>query len=230
MTTKQPERKQGRIRQIIRVYGQTMKVDSTAIWVALLGGFVALGTGLAIGLITDARNPWNIGLWVFTGVLSGLLVFMIIMTRRAERAAFKQLEGKPGAVGAVIDSSRKRGWRNKSTPVTINPKTMDAVYRMVGKPGVVLIGEGSQRVERLLDDEARKYLRAAPGVRIHKLLVLHDGSGIKLAKLLKTVQKLPRQLRRREVTLVANRLDALVTSMPIPKGIDPTKVRAPKPR
>lgn len=230
MTNKQPERKQGRIRQIIRVYGQTMKVDSTALWVSLLGGLIALGIGIAIGLVTDARNPWNIALWAFTGTLSGLLVFMLIMTRRAERAAFSQLEGKPGAVGAVIDSSRRRGWRNKSAPVAINPKTFDAVYRMVGKPGVVLIGEGSQRVIRLLDDEARKYLRAAPGVKIHKLLVLHDGSGIKLSKLLKTVTKLPRQLRRREVTLVANRLDALVTALPIPKGIDPTKVRAPKPR
>jgi hypothetical protein len=230
VTSKQPERKQGRIRQIIRVYGQTMKVDSLAIWVALLGALIALGVGLAIGFVTDARNPWNIALWAFTGVLSGLLVFMIIMTRRAERAAFNQLEGKPGAVGAVIDSSRRRGWRNKSTPVAINPKSFDAVYRMVGKPGIVLIGEGSQRVSRLLDDEARKYNRAAPGVKIHKLLVLHDGTGIKLSKLLKTVHKLERQLRRREVTLVANRLDALITSMPIPKGIDPTKVRAPKPR
>ena len=230
MTSKQPARKEGRIRQIIRVYRQTMKVDSTALWVALLGALIALGIGITIGFVTDARNPWNIGLWAFTGVLSGLLVFMIIMTRRAERAAFNQLEGKPGAVGAVIDSSRRRGWRNKATPVAINPKTMDAVYRMVGKPGVVLVGEGSQRVVRLIDDEARKYLRAAPGVKVHKLLVLHDGSGIKLAKLLKTVHKLPKQLRRREVTLVANRLDALVTAMPIPKGIDPTKVRAPKPR
>jgi hypothetical protein len=84
-------------------------------------------------------------------------------------------------------------------------------------------------VQQMLDDEARRISRSAPGVAIHKLRVAIDG-GVRLYELLKTVYKLKKSLTRSEVSAVANRLDALASSsaMPIPKGIDPMKVRPPK--
>ena len=102
---------------------------------------------------------------------------------------------------------------------------------MIGKPGVVLIAEGSSaRVQQMLDDESKKASRAVPGAAVHKVRVTVDDSGVRLYRLLKHVYKLPKSLRRGEVTAVANRLDALgaQASPPIPKGIDPNKVRAPK--
>ena len=77
--------------------------------------------------------------------------------------------------------------------------------------------------------ESRKISRAVPGVTVHKLKVNVE-HGIRLYELLKTVYKLKKSLNRSEVSAVANRLDALAGSsaLPIPKGIDPMKVRPPK--
>jgi hypothetical protein len=57
-----------------------------------------------------------------------------------------------------------------------------------------------------------------------------DQGGIRLHALLKSVYKLEKSINRSEVTAVSNRLAALSgnTALPIPKGIDPNKLRAPK--
>lgn len=116
-------------------------------------------------------------------------------------------------------------------PVAINGKTKDAIYRMVGPAGVVLIAEGhGARLKQMLDDEARKVQRVAPGATVHRLQLSVDDRGVRLHALLKTVYKLKRTMTRAEVTAVMNRLEALGSgpALPIPKGIDPAKVRAPK--
>jgi hypothetical protein len=155
---------------------------------------------------------------------------MIIMSRRAERSAYKQIEGQVGAVSAVLNSQIRRSWRANPAPIAINPKSREAVYRMIGKPGVVLIGEGQgARITQMLQDEARKIQKIAPGVTIHQLKVTTDDTGVRIYNLLKTAYKLKKSLSRAEVTAVANRVESLGGfSMPIPKGIDPMRVRPPK--
>lgn len=220
----------GRFRQLLQVYKITAKSDPSSAWIAALGFLGALGVGLLAGYLFDPGNPWSMVLWGLTGTTSGLLIAMIIMSKRAERNAYMRIEGQPGAVGAVLDSQIRRSWRANPMPVAINGKTKEAVYRMVGPAGVVLIAEGSgARVSQMLDDEARKINRAAPGATVHKLKVSQE-NGIRLHALLKTVYKLGKTMNRSEVTAVTNRLEALGAGagLPIPKGIDPTKVRAPK--
>ena len=156
---------------------------------------------------------------------------MIIMSRRAEKAAYNQIEGQAGAVGAVLDSQIRRGWRASSMPIAVSPKTREAVYRMIGAAGVVLIAEGdSAKLSQMLDDEARKIHRAVPGVAIQKVRVNLSDNGVRLHALLKTVYKLPKAINRSEITAVANRLDSLAgaSAVAIPKGIDPMRARAPK--
>jgi hypothetical protein len=102
---------------------------------------------------------------------------------------------------------------------------------MIGPAGVVLIGEGSSsRVQQMLEDESRKVSRTVPGVTVHKLRVNADQGGIRLHALLKNVYKLKKSINRAEVSAVSNRLAALAGNgaLPIPKGIDPNKLRAPK--
>ncbi len=224
------EKEPGRMRQLWRVYKVTAKNDPSSAWVALLGFLLAVAAGLLIGFFLGGGNPWSLTLWIITGTTSGLLIAMIIMSRRAERSAYKQIEGQAGAVSAVLNSQIRRSWRATPTPVAINAKSREAVYRMIGKPGVVLIGEGgTARVGQMLQDEARKIQRIAPGVTIHQLKVTTDDSGVRIYDLLKTVYKLKKSLSRAEVTAVANRIESLGGfSMPIPKGIDPMKVRPPK--
>lgn len=221
----------GRFRQLLRVYRITAKSDPSSAWMALLGFLLALGTGLLLGFLFNAGNGWGIALWGITGATSGLLVAMIIMSKRAERNAYMRIEGQPGAAGAVLDSQIKRSWRASPMPVAINSKTKEAIYRMVGPAGVVLIGEGQgARLQQMLEDETRKVQRVAPGVTTHKVRLTLDDSGVRLHNLLKTVYKLKKSMTRAEVSAVSNRLSSLGSgsALPIPKGIDPMKVRAPK--
>lgn len=220
----------GRLRQLLRVYKITAKNDPTALWLAILGFLLVLGASFLIGFLVNGLGTLGFWLWIATGVLSAALTFMIVMSRRAERNAYIQIEGQAGAVGAVLDSQIRRSWRASPMPIAVNPKSRDAVYRMIGPAGVVLIGEGpSSRVQQMLDDESRRIARSAPGVQIHKVRVAIDG-GVRLYELLKTVYKLKKSLTRSEVSAVANRLDSLAgaSALPIPKGIDPMRARAPK--
>jgi hypothetical protein len=218
------------MRQLLRVYKITAKNDPTALWLSILGFLLVLGASFLIGFLVNGFGTLGFWLWIVTGVLSAALTFMIVMSRRAERNAYIQIEGQAGAVGAVLDSQIRRTWRTSPMPIAVNPKSREAVYRMIGPAGVVLIGEGSSaRVQQMLDDESRRIARSAPGVQIHKVRVNVD-SGVRLYALLKTVYKLKKSLTRSEVSAVANRLDSLAGSsaLPIPKGIDPMRVRPPK--
>lgn len=225
------DKKPGRMRQLWRIYKITAKNDPTSVWLALLGLLVSIAVGLAIAFLTSSPSSFAFWLWPITGTTTGILVAMIVMSRRAEKNAYMQIEGQAGAVGAVMDSQIRRRWSAQSTPIAVNAKTREAVYRMIGPAGVVLIGEGSSpRVTQMLEDEGRKVQRAVPGVTVHKIKVNVDHGGIRLHMLLKTVYKLKKALNRSEVSAVLNRLSALSNSaaLPIPKGIDPNRIRAPK--
>jgi hypothetical protein len=214
----------------MRVYKITAKNDPTALWLSILGFLLVLGASFLIGFLVNGFGTLGFWLWIATGVISAALTFMIVMSRRAERNAYVQIEGQAGAVGAVLDSQIRKSWRASPMPIAVNPKSRDAVYRMIGPAGVVLIGEGpSVRVQQMLEDESRRIARSAPGVQVHKVRVAIDG-GVRLYELLKTVYKLKKSLTRSEVSAVANRLDSLAssTALPIPKGIDPMRARPPK--
>jgi Domain of unknown function (DUF4191) len=160
---------------------------------------------------------------------------MIILGRRAERAAYGQIAGKPGAVGAVLKSSLPRGWTGSEMPVAVSPKTQDAVYRAVGRGGIVLIGEGPKtRTQRMLDEERRRVSRILPNVPVSFLHVGPDVDSIPLHKLSKRVGKLKKSLNKAEVHAVVNRVSSLSRGgkgiLPIPKGMDPLKARAQRPR
>src|SRR5690625_1927251 len=132
----------GRIRQMIQVYQNTRKYDRNLPWVMLacFVGHILVAVALAALLSRDSVIGWIT--WPLTGVLAGLLVALIVLGRRAEKVAYDQLSGQPGAVGAVINSALKRSWRGSETPVALT-RQYDAVYRVIGRGGVVLIAEGS---------------------------------------------------------------------------------------
>lgn len=216
----------GRVAQLLKIYKMTMASDKTAIWWALM----ALGIGVLAGTIMGATvgQATTVGfvVWIVTGTIMGVLAGLIVMSRKAERAAYAQIEGQPGAVSAVLRTALKRGWRGSEMPIAVN-RNQDAVYRAIGPAGVVLIGEGVRtRVQPMLEDERKKVQRAVPGVEVKFIWVTQDAEGTRLMKLSSTLLKLKRVLNRNEVSAVDKRLSALVTSMPIPKGIDPKRMRA----
>jgi hypothetical protein len=216
-----------------QVFQMTRRYDSTAVWWMALAFVAPIAVGLVVGFILSAGSPFGFVLWIVAGVLGGVLLFLIVLGRRAEKAAYSQIEGQPGAVGAVLKSSLRRGWTASEMPVAVSPKTQDAVYRAVGTGGVVLIGEGPKtRTQKMLEEERRRVTRVLPNVAINFLHVGPDPDAVPLHKLAAKMARFKRSLTKAEIYAVSNRLSSLNknTTLPIPKGVDPLKARAPRPR
>ncbi|MGN6761301.1 MAG: DUF4191 domain-containing protein, partial [Leifsonia sp.] len=187
--------------------------------------------GVLVAVMISGGNVFTMVMWILAGVLAGVLFALIILGRRAERAAYSQIEGQPGAVGAVLRSSLKRSWRGSEMPVAVNGKTQDAVYRATGRGGVVLISEGPKtRTQRMLDEERRKVNRILPNVPVTIISVGPDADSVPLHKVPRRLSKIKPTHTKAEVLAISNRLQSIESQMPIPKGVDPMKVRAQRSR
>jgi Domain of unknown function (DUF4191) len=216
----------GRFKQLLTVYKMTIKADKTAIWWALLAVGIGAVVGVVLGATVGSATAAGFSVWITTTTLLGILSGLIVLSRKAEKAAYAQIEGQAGAVSAVLRSALRRGWRGSEIPIAVN-RNQDAVYRAIGPAGVVLIGEGARsRVQPMLEDERRKVQRAVPGVEVKFIWVTGDAEATKLVKVPSALLKFKRVLNRNEVAVVDKRLSALSTSLPIPKGIDPKRMRA----
>lgn len=214
-----------------QVFQMTRRYDRHIVWMVVTLLVAPLALGIVLGVSLSSGNGFLIVIWSLAGLLLGLLLALIVLGRRAERAAYSQIEGQPGAVGAVIKSVLRRGWIASEMPVAINPKTQDAIYRAVGRGGIVLIAEGPQaRTQRLADDEKRKTGKVAPNVPISVISVGPDEDSVKLYRLGWRINRIKPALTKSEVVVVNNRLQSLGMNVPIPKGIDPYKMRAPRAR
>lgn len=231
MARSTPEKEPGRIKQMWQVFQMTRRYDSAIIPLLLAAFIVPVGLAVLLSLLFSRDNILGLVLYIIAGVLAGVLLVLIVLGRRAEAAAYSQIAGKPGAVGAVLKSGLRRSWTGSEMPVVVN-KSQDAVYRAVGRGGVVLIGEGPRsRTQPMLDKERANVHRVLPNVPINLLYVGPDPDSIPLTKIVPSLARFKRTLTKAEVLAVSNRLASLGRNgMPIPKGIDPMRVRAQRPR
>lgn len=227
MATKNDKKEPGQIAQIISVLKRTIELDRSTLWILIIVVLLALGTGTTLTVLSFASNQVLSGiLLIVITILSTFVVFSLVLSKRAEKAAYASWEGQPGATGAVVQTLLRRKWRGSNQPVAGNAKSMDLVYRIVGAPGIVLIGEGHQAgAQTLVDIERKKLQKIAPGVPVHSIYVTKSDHAVKLSELRKTIKKLSKKLNRSEVKVVASRLTALGINIPVPKGIDPRRAR-----
>lgn len=215
--------KPGRIEQMRQVVQLSKKHNPATVWLmlAVIVGLTAVGVG--VGFLLKA-----IWLWAILGLLLGIFLALFMLGRFAETAAFKEMEGQPGAIGAVLNTCR-RGWLMDEQPVDVNPRTRDIVFRTTGKGGVVLMSEGPKgRVDKLLAKQKKRHERVLPNVPVYTLQGGDQDGQIPMNKIVRTVHRLPRKLNKAEVLAVRNRLTALgsvTKNPPIPKGVDPMKAR-----
>ena len=229
-----PEKRPGFFSQLRTLYTFTQKAFP---WLPfLIGGIVvlAIGIGVVVGLLLPPVQIWSVILWGVTGLMLGILGSLMSMTRLSTQAMYKKLDGMPGAAGHILSTSLGRRWQASDTPVGVNPKTQEAVYRAIGRGGVVIVGEGSRgRLTRLVNDERSKVQRVASGVPVTVFYVGHGDDDVPIGKLASRIKALPKTVDRSTMAAVIKRVDSVsqsLASLPIPKGIDPTKARAPRPR
>jgi hypothetical protein len=167
-----------------------------------------------------------LGLFIPLGVLLGVLTAMILFGRFAQQAQYAAIDGQLGAAAAVLQNMRG-DWT--VTPAVTGNRTMDVVHRAVGRPGVVLVGEGvPSRVAALLAAERKKTERVARGVPIHEVQVGSGEGQIPVSKLQRKITTLPRTLRPAAVSDLNYRLKALQPTMQMPKGPIPKGARQPR--
>ena len=206
-------------------------VDPKAVPLAItigVGSFALIST---IGVFISGGAFLGIAIWVVLGIVTGYLSALLTLTRRANSAIFTKYADEPGRISLTVGTLTRRVYKGTNQPVAVNARTKDLVFRIVGPAGVVLLGEGTKTsTQQLLEDERRKVQRVASGVTVHTFYSSEDGQGVPLAILHKKVSKLKKTLTKNEIRAVQNRLAAMDSrgGLPIPKGVDPNKIRASK--
>ncbi|WP_433725319.1 DUF4191 domain-containing protein [Nocardia sp. CA-129566] len=152
------------------------------------------------------------------GLLLGVLVAFIIFGRRVQRNVYAKAEGQAGAAAWVLENLQGK-WR-VSNGVAATTQ-LDAVHRVIGLPGVILIGEGApQRLKSLLAQEKKRTARLIGDTPIYDIIIGNDEGQIPLKELQKHLTKLPRNIDTKRMDLIEGRLTALSSrSGPaLPKG------------
>ncbi len=211
----------GRIAQIRMVAGLVHKANPRALPIVIGSGVAVLVVLVVVGLLTGLG-----GYLIPLGVLGGLFVSVFLFGRFAQTAQYSSIAGQPGAAAAVLQSMRG-GWT--VTPAIAANRNMDVVHRAVGKPGVVLVGEGSpNRLPSLLAAEKKRVARVAFDVPVFDFQVGDGENQVPLRQLQKKIMKLPRDLKGPQVADLNYRLKALQPSLQAPKGPMPRNARQPK--
>jgi hypothetical protein len=213
--------KVGRLKQIRMVARLVNKQNPKALPIVFGSAAGIIVVFVLVGLLTNLA-----GFLIPLGLLLGLTTAMFLFGRFAQRAQYSAIEGQPGAAAAVLQSMRGN-WT--VTPAVTANRNMDVVHRAVGRPGVVLVGEGApSRVAGLLAAEKRKTARVAHDVPIFDFQVGNEAGQIPVRQLQRKIMRLPRALRPAAVSDLNSRLKALQPSMQMPKGPLPKGVRQPK--
>ena len=211
----------GRLKQIRMVAGLVRKSNPRALPVIFGSGLGVMAVLIVIGLLTGLAP-----LLIPFGVLLGVLVITILFGRFAQAAQYSAIEGQPGAAAAVLENMRG-SWT--VTPAIAANRNMDVVHRVVGRPGVILVGEGSPgRLASLLAAEKKRVARVAYEVPIIEFQVGNGEGQVPISKLQRKIMRLPRQLKPAAVSDINHRLKALQPSLQAPKGPIPRNVRQPK--
>lgn len=152
------------------------------------------------------------------GLLLGVLLAFIIFGRRVQRNVYAKAEGQAGAAAWVLENLQGK-WR-VSNGIAATTQ-LDAVHRVIGLPGVILIGEGSpQRLKSLLAQEKKRTARLIGDTPIYDIIIGNDEGQISLKELQKYLTKLPRNIDVKRMDLIEGRLSALSSKggPALPKG------------
>jgi hypothetical protein len=199
-------------RMIKQAYTMTRKNDAKLPWVMLIAFVVAFAVVELIGILLN--SPF---LLLPLAIISGALAALVVFGRRAQGSAYRQVEGQPGAAAWVLEGMRG-DWR--VTSGVAGTTQLDAVHRVLGRPGVILVAEGvPSRVRGLLAQEKKKVARIVGDTPIYDIIVGDDEGQIPLRKLSAHVMKLPRNLSGGELNALGRRMSAMGGNrMPVPGG------------
>ncbi len=190
----------------------------------MIGAFVLIvAVSVAVGI---SAGGFTMITMIPLGVVLGALVAFIIFGRRAQRSVYRKAEGQSGAAAWALDNLRGK-WR--VTAGVAATGHFDAVHRVIGRPGVILVAEGSAaRVKPLLAQEKKRTARLVGEVPIYDIIVGNGDGEVPLAKLERHLTRLPSNITVKQMDSLESRLAALGSragAAAPPKGPAPTAAK-----
>lgn len=199
-------------KQIFQAFNMQRKEDKALIPI-MVGAFVVVaGVLFGLGFI------WGLQWFLLPiGIAFGLLAAVILFGRRVQKNVYGKAEGQPGAAAWALENMRGR-WR--VTPSVAGNTQLDAVHRVLGRPGVVLVAEGApHRVKPLLAQEKKRVSRVIGETPIYDFIVGNEEKQVPLRRLQATIMKLPNNLKPAQIDALEKRLSALAArGAQLPKG------------
>jgi hypothetical protein len=206
------EASKARRKQIFEAFKMQRRDDKALIpW--MVGVFLlSVAVVFGIGLIFNIH-------WILlpVGIAVGVLAAVSIFGRRVQKSVYSKADGQPGAAGWALDNMRGQ-WR--VTPGVAGTTHLDAVHRVIGRPGIILVAEGApHRVKNLLAQEKKRTARVAGTMPIYDVVVGNDEGQVPLDKLQRHLMKLPRNINAKQMETIEARLAALGSrAAAMPKG------------
>jgi Domain of unknown function (DUF4191) len=198
--------------QILEAFTITRREDKALLPLMIGAVLVITAVGFGVGLLFG-RQWLTLPLAIMLGGLGAILIF----GRRVQRSVFAKAEGQPGAAAWALENLRG-GW--KVTPAVAGTTQLDAVHRVIGRPGVVLVAEGSpHRLKPLLAQEKKRVSRLIGDIPIYDVTVGNGEGQVPLAKLPRHLAKLPRNVSKAQIGGLESKLTILATrGVGMPKG------------
>ena len=221
-SAKRAQRKQTRS-QMWQAFNIQRKQDNKLIPYMLLALLLPAVLLFLLGFVWG--NKW---LWLIIGLILGATLAMLVFSRRLQRSVYDRASGQAGAAGWALDNMRDgvgMKWVTKQG-VQVN-NHMDLVHRVVGTPGVVLVGEGEkQRIKPMMDNERRRLVRIVGDTPIYEVVSGEGEDEVPIKKLQRHLMRLPRNIKKQEVDSLASRIESLDNvrgNMGMPKGPVPNQ-------
>ena len=193
---------------------QMQRKDDKLLLTLMIGSIVGIALlSFLIGMILGIE--WFV---LPFGLVLGVLVAFIIFGRRVQKSVYRKADGQAGAAAWALDNLRG-SWR--VTNAIAGTTQLDAVHRVIGKPGVILVAEGApQRVKALLAQEKKKTARLVGDTPIYDVMIGNGENQIPLSGLQKYLTKLPKNIDTKRMDTIESRLSALGTKggPAMPKG------------
>jgi len=190
----------------------------------MIAAFVAVVlASIVVGFLIGGFTKW---MMIVLGIVLGVLVAFIIFGRRAQKNVYRKAEGQTGAAAWALENLRGK-WR--VTPGVAATGNLDAVHRVIGRPGVIFVGEGSPaRVKPLLAQEKKRTARLIGEVPIYDVIIGNDEGEVPLSKLERHLTKLPANISVAKMDSLESKLAALGTrtgKAAMPKGPLPPQAK-----
>jgi hypothetical protein len=190
----------------------------------MIGAFVLIVAGsVAVGIYAGGFTMYML---IPLGVVLGALVAFIIFGRRAQKSVYKKAEGQTGAAAWALENMRGK-WR--VTAGVAATGHFDAVHRVIGRPGVIFVAEGSpSRVKPLLAQEKKRTARLVGDIPIYDVVVGNGEGEVPLAKLERHLTRLPANITVKQMDSLESKLVALGSRMgpaAMPKGPLPAQAK-----